>query len=184
MWPIQFQHKDTSKPSQNSPACVHAKSLQSCPTLCGPVDCSLPGSFVHGILQTRILKWVAMPCSRGSSRPKDWTPVSYISSIGRRILYHYHHLGSPRRFLKYILNLWFASLKRKFERIQFLAPPGILVIPKLSKTQCCCFHASICTLDHKDDPLLSYLSSLSQFFIIYFFLIGQGTGNNQGARSY
>ena len=80
MWPIQFQHKDTSKPSQNSPACVHAKSLQSCPTLCGPVDCSLPGSFVHGILQTRILKWVAMPCSRGSSQPRI-EPTSLISPV-------------------------------------------------------------------------------------------------------
>ena len=47
--------------------CVHAKSLQSCLTLCGPMDCSLPGSSVCGILQARILEWVAMPFSRGSS---------------------------------------------------------------------------------------------------------------------
>ena len=40
--------------------CVCAKSLQSCLTLCDPMDCSLPGSFVHGILQTRILEWVAL----------------------------------------------------------------------------------------------------------------------------
>ena len=40
---------------------------QLCLTLCDPTDCSLPGSFVHGILQTRILEWVAMPSSRGSS---------------------------------------------------------------------------------------------------------------------
>ena len=38
--------------------CVHAKLLQSCPTLCNPMDCSLPGSSVHGILQARILEWV------------------------------------------------------------------------------------------------------------------------------
>ena len=49
------------------PVCVHAKSLQSCPTLCDPVDSSPPGSSVHGILQARILKGVAMPFSRGSS---------------------------------------------------------------------------------------------------------------------
>ena len=42
---------------------------QSCPTLCDPTDCSPPGSSVHGILQARILEWVAMPSSRGSSRP-------------------------------------------------------------------------------------------------------------------
>ena len=41
--------------------------VQSCLTLCDPMDCSSPGSFVHGILQARILEWVAMPSSRGSS---------------------------------------------------------------------------------------------------------------------
>ena len=41
--------------------CVHAKSLQSCPTLCNAMDYSLPGSSIHGILQARILEWVAMP---------------------------------------------------------------------------------------------------------------------------
>ena len=47
--------------------------LQSCPTLCDPVDCSPPGSSVHGILQARILEWVAISFSRGSYRPRDWT---------------------------------------------------------------------------------------------------------------
>ena len=42
-------------------ACVHAKSLQLCLTLCDPMDCSPSGSSIHGILQARILKWVAMP---------------------------------------------------------------------------------------------------------------------------
>ena len=50
---------------------VHAKLLQSCPTLCDPMDCSLLGSTVHGILQARILEWVAMPSSRESSGPRD-----------------------------------------------------------------------------------------------------------------
>ena len=49
---------------------------QSCPTLCNPVDCSPPGSSVPGILQARILKWVAIPFSRGSSWLRDWTWVS------------------------------------------------------------------------------------------------------------
>ena len=47
--------------------CVHAKSLQSCLTLCDPMDYSPPGSPVYAILQARILEWVAMPSSRGSS---------------------------------------------------------------------------------------------------------------------
>ena len=47
--------------------CMHAQSLQSCPTLCNPMDCSQTSSTVHGILQARILEWVAIPFSRGSS---------------------------------------------------------------------------------------------------------------------
>ena len=62
-------------------ACMHAKSLQSHLTLCDPVDCSPPGSSVHGILQSRILDWVAMPSSKGSSQPRDWTCVSCNSCI-------------------------------------------------------------------------------------------------------
>ena len=48
---------------------MHAKLLQSCPTLCDPMNCSLPGSSVHGTLQARILEWVAMPSSKGSFQP-------------------------------------------------------------------------------------------------------------------
>ena len=49
-------------------ACMCAKSLESCPILCDPMDCSLPGSSVHEILQARILEWVVMFSSRGSSQ--------------------------------------------------------------------------------------------------------------------
>ena len=45
--------------------CVHAQSVQPCPTLCDPMDCSPPGSSVHGILQARILEWGAMPSAKG-----------------------------------------------------------------------------------------------------------------------
>ena len=55
---------------------------QSCATLCNPVDCSLPGSSVHGIFQARVLVWVAISFSRESSWPRNWTWVSYI--VGRR----------------------------------------------------------------------------------------------------
>ena len=53
-----------------------------CPTLCDHMDCSPPGSSVHGILQARILEWVVSSFSRGSSRPRDLTQVSHI--VGRR----------------------------------------------------------------------------------------------------
>ena len=52
---------------------------QLCAALCDPTDCSPPGSSVHGILQARILEWVAIPCSRGSSQPRDGIQVSCIA---------------------------------------------------------------------------------------------------------
>ena len=55
--------------------------IQSCPTLCNLMDCSLPGSSVHGIFQARTLEWVAISFSRRSSQPRDWTQVSRI--VGR-----------------------------------------------------------------------------------------------------
>ena len=63
--------------------------------LCDPMDHSPPSSSVPRVLQARILEWVAMPSSRGSSQPRDQTCISYISCIGRQVLYHWCHLGSP-----------------------------------------------------------------------------------------
>ena len=80
--------KDLSHQILWSTECLtpHAESesevAQSCPTLCDPVNCDLPGSSIHGILQARILEWVAISFSRGSSRPRDWTRVSRLA--GRR----------------------------------------------------------------------------------------------------
>ena len=80
--------------------CCHPESLkvkvkvaQLCLALCDPMDCSPPGSSVHGILQARILEWVAISSSRGSSWPRDHTWGSWI---GRQILYHLSHQGSQR----------------------------------------------------------------------------------------
>ena len=58
---------------------VKVLDAQLCLTLCNPMDCSLPGSSVHGILQARILEWVAISFSRGSSRPRDRTWASCIA---------------------------------------------------------------------------------------------------------
>ena len=65
----------TDKKFSDAGSVVHTKSLQSCPTLCKPMVCSLPGSSVRGILQARILEWIATPFSRGSSWPRDHTHV-------------------------------------------------------------------------------------------------------------
>ena len=87
-----------------------AKSLQSCPSLCDHMDCSPPGSSIHGVLQARILEWVAMPSSR-SSWPSDWTTPC--------LLYLLHWQGSslplgppgkphaiPLALYKHVLLLW------------------------------------------------------------------------------
>ena len=65
---------------------------QSCPTLCNPLDCNSPGSYLLGIFQARILEWVAISSSKGSSQLRDRT---CIFSICRWILYQLSHLQSP-----------------------------------------------------------------------------------------
>ena len=99
--------------------CVHAKSLQSCPTLCNPMDCSPPGSSVHGILHARVLEWVAMPSSKGI------LPT-------RRLNLHLFHLlrwqagslpiappGKPFKIKIWLLLL----LLSRFSRAQFCVTP-------------------------------------------------------------
>ena len=61
--------------------CTYAKVLQLYLTLCDPMDHSPPGSSVHGILQAKILEWVAMPSSKGSSQPRDWTLHWQVGSL-------------------------------------------------------------------------------------------------------
>ena len=85
--------------------CVYVhmhKSVQSCPTLCNPAY-SLPDSSVHGILQTRILEWVAIASSRGSSCPRDQTYVCYVSCIERQVCYHQRQRGRSIHILFQIL---------------------------------------------------------------------------------
>ena len=58
---------------------ITSEVAHSCPTLCNPMDCSLPGSSIHGIFQASVLEWVAISFSRRSSRPRDRTQVSCIA---------------------------------------------------------------------------------------------------------
>ena len=78
-------------------AMMYAKSHWS------PMGFSPPGSSVHEVLQARMLAWIVMAFSRGSSQPRDWTRISYISWIGRQVLYHWRHLealGNTRHLSK------------------------------------------------------------------------------------
>ena len=90
---------------------AYAKMLWSCLTLCSPMDHSPPGSSVRGILQASILEWVAMPSSKRSSWPRYPTHICYVSCIGRWVLYHQGHLGSP-----YVACGYFMSQSSKLNR--------------------------------------------------------------------
>ena len=74
---------------------------QSCPTLCNPMHCGLQGSSVRGTFQARVLEWIAISFSRGSSRPRDWTWVSHIA--GRRFT-----SWAAREALNYLFHLLYA----------------------------------------------------------------------------
>ena len=84
-WAVSPQTPVAVCPSSLIYTCVCVQSL-SCVRLF--VTSSLPSSSVHGILQTRLLEWVAISSSRGSSQPRNGTCVSWVSCIGRQILYH------------------------------------------------------------------------------------------------
>ena len=91
--------------------CMHVQSLQSCLTLCDPMDCSPPGSSVHGILQARILEWVAIPSSRESSPLRDQTHVSGVSCTAGRF-FTLSHQGSSLLSISSVQSL---SRVRLFE---------------------------------------------------------------------
>ena len=85
--------------------CIPTEVLQSCLTLCDPIDSSQLGSSIHGILQAGILGWVVMPSSRGSSQSRDQTRISYISCIGRQLLLLLVPPGKAQKLLK-IIQIW------------------------------------------------------------------------------
>ena len=93
-------------------AAAAAKLLQSCPTLCDPIDSSPPGSAVPGILQARTLEWVVISFSRGSFRPRGWTQASSIAS--RRL-----NLWATRE--AQIPNCWLYSMRANTILYTFLS---------------------------------------------------------------
>ena len=84
---------------QRLTVCVLCSIAQTCPTLWDPMDCSPQGSSVSGIFQARILEWVAISYSRGSSQSRDQTHISCISCIGRRIFFTTVPPGKPQDWL-------------------------------------------------------------------------------------
>ena len=82
--------------------CVYA---QSCPTLCTPLDCSLPAFSVHGIFQARILEWVTIFSSRESLQPRDQTRISCVSCIADRFFTH-RAIREPPILLYYSIHIF------------------------------------------------------------------------------
>ena len=97
------------------------QSFQSCPTLCDPMDCSPPGSSVHGVLQARIVGWVAISFSRGSSWPRDQTWVCCIA--GR--LFTIWATRDAQRYAKEDKSTFRSRLRVcvYFCKSEFLSPP-------------------------------------------------------------
>ena len=87
---------------------------QSCLTLCDPMDCSPPGSSLYGILQARILEWIAISSCRGSSQPRDWTQVSHIAGrlfpnwTTRQATYilYYYTINPYKNCAEWVLSLF------------------------------------------------------------------------------
>ena len=101
------------------PPCLHARSLQSCLTLWDPMGCNLPGSTVHGILQARILEWVATPSFGGSSQPRDRTPPCLLCLLRWQV-------SSLPLVLPGKGSLWGSCKERKhmlLKRFSFRTPP-------------------------------------------------------------
>ena len=120
--------------------CMHAKSLQPCLTQYDPMDCSPPGSSVHGILQARILEWSAMPSSRGSSWPSFETVSLMSPELARGFFttsttWEAAHLGNRKTFLGNLNSTYesktsIKSLKTPLRKMHF----GFSVDPKLCLT--------------------------------------------------
>ena len=107
---------------------TESEVTQSCPPLCDPMVCSLPGSHVHGIFQARVLDWIAISFPRGSSRPRD---RSWVSCIANRCFYCLSHQRSHTWWLNAALHalfyypgpsttLWAAWIACILSKLQFI----------------------------------------------------------------
>ena len=116
--------------------CVRS-STQSCPTLCNSMDHSSPSSSVHGISQARILEWVAISSSRGSSWPRDWTRNSCVSCIGSWILYH------CATYICFMFSDRLTSTKEMAHRLTF-SRDDVLVLQGRTPCWICFFYFNLC----------------------------------------
>ena len=93
---------------------VNREVAQSCPTLCYPMDCSLPGSSVHGILQVRVLEWVTISFSMGSSQSRDRTQISCMCLEGKKNGSD-HPVGAEKKKIHFKEALGFIGILSQFK---------------------------------------------------------------------
>ena len=113
------------------------------------MDCSLPDFSVHDILQARVPEWVAIPSSSGSSQLRGQICISYVSCIGRRVLYYWCHLGNPHGCLLNNLLLSFYFLLLEFAIFKFdvhLSYSIFYQIVLLSTVYFQLFHVKLCSV--------------------------------------
>ena len=138
--------------------CRHA---QSCPILCDPMDCSPPGSTVHGIFQIRIMEWVAISSSRASSWTRDSTHISYVSCIGRWILYHWATWEAPFSHISYyrILSRVFSAILQ-FSSVQFSSVQSLSHVRLFATPQTVACQASLSITNSRSSLKLTSIKSM------------------------
>ena len=119
MWPLYRLSDAASKGPRRAHACLRA---QPCLTLCDPTDCSLPGSYFHRILQARILEGVAISYFRGSSPARDRTHFSWVSYIGRWMLYHCAPVN-PTKSTEDVITGWVSEWVKSLGCVRLFATP-------------------------------------------------------------
>ena len=91
---------------------------QSCPTFCNPMDCSPPGFPVHEIFKARVLEWVVISFSRGSSQPRDWI---WVSRMVGRCFFRLSHQESKIIYPNYILIVrWYTSMTSEIQILLYI----------------------------------------------------------------
>ena len=146
---------------------VCAKSLQSIPTIFHSMDWSPPGSSVHGIVQARLLERVALPSSRGIFPIQGSNHVSYVSCVGRWVLYHSYHLGSPFLwlFLFRHTHVWLQS-----HGLQHARPPHPSPTPGVCPNSCPLSRWCHPTIS---SSVIPFSSCLQSFPVLESFLMSQ-----------
>ena len=157
---------------------VFSRSVTSNSLQC--MDCRPPGSSVHIIFQARILEWGAISSSRGSSQPRDWTYISYISCIGLQILYHWATWEA--HFLNRFIVFFLLGLRAfQYILVTFYQICDFKILSPISDLA---FH-SVSGILQKSKVLISMVSILSFFYYrLCFCVVSKKSLSNRGHKDF